>query len=78
MGNAKFSDNAGHNILPICSIKQDWISSMISFVHKLPYQLSNDLRVQKLGNKQILGEPQNCVVTQPSPQSTLTSCFFLQ
>lgn len=56
-------------------IKWDLIAGIISFVHKLPYQLPDDLRVKKLGHKEILGESQNCLGTQPSRQSLGLICF---
>lgn len=47
--------NPGHNILAICcssveadspQVIQDLISSIMNFVHELPHDLSNDLRLR--------------------------------
>ena len=31
-------------------VKRDLISSMINFLHELPYELPKDMRLRKLGN----------------------------
>ena len=42
---------------------------MISSIANLVYELTNDLRVTILGNKEILGKSQIWVETEPSAQS---------
>ena len=51
-------------------VKRYLTSSIANSVHKLPHELSNDLRVRILGNQEILATCQMWGETQPSAQSS--------